>query len=259
MPAQLKHLAISSNDNERLVSFYTTLFGMTGEGRNAISDGYIGLNLNSRGRGRQAGLDHFGFEVDDAEAIFARVRDDYPEIEFVKRPSNRPFAGISMHDPAGNVFDLSQPGMENRRDVYAQGAEAWRPRHISHVMLRAVDPNRLAAYYKDVFGLRETPTGDENVSLTDGRVAFVIAPWRITDFVGMGIERPALNHIGFAVESVAAFEADLERLVATNPELAPRQMRSPEGDARMQLLASCRYGHYGFADPDGVLLDVHEG
>ncbi len=86
-----------------------------------------------------------------------------------------------MHDPAGNVFDLSQAGMENRRGVYADvpGIENRHPRHITHLVLRAVDPLTVAAFYQDVLGLREEPkpTDDPNTYLSDGSVTFVIAPW----------------------------------------------------------------------------------
>jgi len=89
----------------------------------AVSDGYVGMNVNSRKAGRQAGFDHFGFEVDDVERVFAKAREQYPQVQWLKRPANRPFAGISMHDPAGNVFDLSQRGMANRTDVYVADIE----------------------------------------------------------------------------------------------------------------------------------------
>ena len=36
-------------------------------------------------------------------------------------------------------------------------------------------------------------------------------PWKISDFSGSGIERPALDHIGFKVESLSAFKADVEK------------------------------------------------
>ncbi|MGH7834112.1 MAG: hypothetical protein ACREQK_10745 [Candidatus Binatia bacterium] len=57
--------------------------------------------------------------------VFSRLRTKYPSIRVLKRLSNRPFAGISTHDPAGNVFDLSQSGMENRADIYLD--EDWNP------------------------------------------------------------------------------------------------------------------------------------
>jgi catechol 2,3-dioxygenase-like lactoylglutathione lyase family enzyme len=262
MYAQLKHLAISSSNNARLVEFYEALFGLRKDRSIVVSDGYIGMNLNPRGIGRQAGLDHFGFEVEDVESIYAKLRDDYPDIEVAKRPSNRPFAGISTHDPAGNVFDLSQPGMENRKGLYAESPDDWLPRHISHVMLRAVKPEPLATFYRDVFHLQELPRAAEDPRhyLTDGRVQLIIAPWKITDFAGTGIERPAMDHIGFHVESVEAFREDLQRLMTDRPDLFPQQRRQTpeEGDTRLKLLAGCSHGQFCLADPDGVLLDVSE-
>lgn len=269
MPAKIKHVAIVSGNYRLLGEFYEKLFGMKGDSRGpaatavTVSDGYVGLNINFRKPGRQAGLDHFGFEVDDVDTVYARVRDDYPSIEFLKRPGNRPFAGISTHDPAGNVFDLSQPGMENRRGLYIEASEEPKPnaRHITHLQLRAVDPAALARFYADVFGLalREKPSGDPNFYLTDGMVTLVIAPWRITDYAGTGIERPALDHIGFEVESLEAFQADALAIGARNPALAPCPIgENPEGEARLKLFAGCRYGADQLADPDGVLIDVRE-
>ena len=261
MPARLKHLAIVSSDPERLLRFYEGAFGMQRDRAIVVTDGYIGMNVNRRAPGRQAGLDHFGFEVDDVEEIFARVRDDYPSIDFLKRPENRPFAGISMHDPAGNVFDLSQAGMENRRGMYAEapGAEHQLPRHISHLMLRVVDPATVAGFYRDVFGMRldDGAPDDGTFHLTDGTIRFVVAPWKIGNYEGSGIERPALDHLGFEVESLETFHGDVERLVAESPELTPLgATKDEEGSARSRLLSTCRYGSAHLADPDGVLIDV---
>lgn len=268
MPAKLKHAAIVSSNIETLGEFYERLFGMKressrGPGAVVVSDGYIGLNINGRKAGRQAGLDHFGFEVEDVEAIRAKLRDDYPTVELLKRPSNRPFAGISTHDPFGNVFDLSQPGMENRRGLYVEyaGGPQQNTRHISHLQLRTVDPVGLARFYTEVYGLTplEKSTDDPSFYLSDGVVTLVIAPWKISHFAGTGIERPALDHLGFKVESLEQFKADLESMVAEDPALTPSPLQgNPEQEVRQALLAGCRYGHYHLADPDGVLLDVSE-
>ncbi|MBA2690790.1 MAG: hypothetical protein H0U63_08305, partial [Burkholderiales bacterium] len=53
------------------------------------------------------------------EEVYARRR-KYPAVRIMKRPSTRPFAGITTHDPAGNIFDLSQRDMENRTSVYVE-------------------------------------------------------------------------------------------------------------------------------------------
>lgn len=264
MFAQIRHLALVSDNYALLGKYYEAVFHMrtAGAGRPAnavvVGDGYVGMNINPRRAGRQAGFDHFGFEVDDVETVFARLRDKYPTINVLKRPSNRPFAGLSTHDPAGNVFDLSQKGMENRADVYGEGD--WKQdRSIHHFALRTVIPEAEAQFYVDVFELRplERPAGDSNFYLSDGKLTFIIMPWNINDYQGSGIERPALDHIGFKVESVEEFNQGLDRVIGVNPALSPKPIGAgPEGQARLKLFSKCPYGKYRLADPDGVLLDV---
>ena len=53
----------------------------------SIGDGYVGMNINPRMAGRQAGFDHFGIQVEDVEVVRERVIKKYPKIEIVKRPS----------------------------------------------------------------------------------------------------------------------------------------------------------------------------
>jgi catechol 2,3-dioxygenase-like lactoylglutathione lyase family enzyme len=260
MTARIKHVAISSGARGTLGRFYQTLFGFTtfegAQEGGAMTDGYVGLNVNGRAPGRQAGFDHFGFEVDDVEQIFARAREAWPQVHPLKRPSSRPFASFSMHDPAGNVFDLTQRGLANRRSVYADDAELERaPRHISHLQLRAMDPAALSSFYQDLFDLEERAP----LQLTDGVVTLLLAPWRIADYQGSGIERPALDHLGFEVESLDRFQADLDAMVQCNPELAPQpRIGNTEKEARLRLSETCPFGQLHLADPDGVLLDVSE-
>ena len=266
MFAQIKHMAIVSENYALMGKFYEAAFHMrTSRGARAtnavvVGDGYVGLNINPRRAGRQAGFDHFGFEVADVETVFARFREKYPSVTVLKRPGNRPFAGLSTHDPAGNVFDLSQKGMENRKDVYEDGD--WnQTRAIHHFALRTVMPEALAQFYTDVFELQalEKPAGDPSFYLSDGKVTFIIMPWNINDYLGSGIERPALDHIGFKVESVDGFKKALQTMVGTNPRLSPSPVGAgPEGEVRLRLFAKCPYGKFQLADPDGVLIDVTE-
>ena len=265
MFAQMKHLAIVSDNLEGMSRFYERVFGMKGTGvlragALVVGDGYVGLNINPRVPGRQAGFDHFGFEVQDVELVYSRLRTKYPEVRILQRLSNRPFAGVSTHDPAGNVFDLSQQNMENRGDAYVE-ADREQKRHVKHLALRAVDPAGLAKFYRNVFELAEMekPADDPNFYLSDGKVVFVIMPWDITDFAGTGIERPALDHIGFKVESVATLKTELEKVKRERAVLAPNPTGAdagPEGEARLKLFAKCPLGQFHMADPDGVLIDV---
>ena len=266
MFAQMKHLAIVSSNVNLEGDFYSDVFALKRSGLAraggavVVRDGYVGLNLNPRAPGRQAGFDHFGFEVQDIDLVFTRLKEKYPSVRVLKRPGNRPFAGISTHDPAGNVFDLSQQGMENRRDLYTEKDQDM-PRRIGHFALRVVKPEEIAEFYRTVFELTELekPAGDPNHYLSDGRVTLAILPWQITDFDGSGIERPALDHIGFKVESMAAFKADLEK--HTRQSAAPadnRPEKNPEREARQKLFAKCCFGQFQISDPDGVLIDVSE-
>ncbi len=266
MSAKLRHIAIVSDRPKLLAGFYRELFGsrVSGEsspgGSSTVSDGYVGLNINYRSPGRQAGLDHFGFEVEDVEAVFERLRSLYPSVEVLKRPGNRPFAGISTHDPAGNVFDLSQRDMSNRRGLYTEDIRE-QDRRVEHLVLRTVDPDGVARFYVDVFDLMELerPPSDPSLYLSDGRVTLVVSPWKISDFEGAGIERPALDHLGFKVESVEAFQGELTALAQRDPELAPKPWKpGGEGDVRRSLLSQCSNGQLQICDPDGVLLDVTE-
>lgn len=266
MFAQIKHMAIVSENYALMGKFYEAAFHMrTSRGARAtnavvVGDGYVGLNINPRRAGRQAGFDHFGFEVADVETVFARFREKYPSVTVLKRPGNRPFAGLSTHDPAGNVFDLSQRGMENRADVYEDGD--WnQDRAIHHFALRTVMPEALAQFYVDVFELQaqEKPAGDSNFYLSDGKVTLIIMPWNINDYLGSGIERPAIDHLGFKVENVEEFKRGLQTIVGTNPRLSPSPVGAgPEGQARLKLFSKCPYGKFQLADPDGVLIDVTE-
>jgi catechol 2,3-dioxygenase-like lactoylglutathione lyase family enzyme len=270
MFAKLKHLAIVSDQYTLLGRFYEGMFGMKPSanarpfGAVVVRDGYVGMNINPRkGKaGRQAGLDHFGFEVEDVETVYSRLRENYPSIKVLKRLSNRPFAGISTHDPAGNVFDISQKNMDNRADAYLE-ADREQNRCIKHIALRAVEPEKLAKFYRDVFELAETekPANDPNYYLSDGKVIFVIMPWDITDFAGTGIERPALDHIGFKVESVEVLKKELEKVKRERAALAPNPIGADagaEGEARLQLFAKCPLGQFHMSDPDGVLIDVSD-
>jgi len=149
MFAKLNHLAIVSERYALSGKFYEAVFGMKSVDQlsptNAIvvGDGYLGLNINPRYVARPARLDHFGLEVSDAETAFERIRRKYPRIEWLKRPSNRPFAGITTHDPDGNVFDLSQRKMANRADIY-EAAEWKQDRYVSHFALRTLNPEAMA-------------------------------------------------------------------------------------------------------------------
>jgi catechol 2,3-dioxygenase-like lactoylglutathione lyase family enzyme len=267
MAAKITHIAILSENYLNSGEFYQWAFGLRtlGEGRlrraSVVWDGYAGLNINPRSSGRPARLDHFGIDVDDIEGTCKRIASAYPDVHWVARPPSRPFASTTTHDPDGNVFDLSQKSAKNRADVYAANADLT-TRHFDHIGLRALNPERLAEFYVKMFDftLGEKKAGDENYYVSDGHLTLVIMPWRIADFTGMGIVSPGLDHIGFAVENLEKFKADVDAIAVNTPRLAPFPYgKSPESKARLELArASCPLCVHPLSDVDGVLLEVRE-
>lgn len=267
MPAKINHIAIVSENYALSGKFYESMFGMT-TSRNArpqravtVGDGYVGLNINPRKPGRPARLDHFGLEFDEFGSALKAMQAKYPRIEWVKRPSTRPFAAVTTHDPDGNVFDLSQKRAPNRQDMYAE-EHPLHERHISHFAMRTLNPDLVAEFYSTLFGLRplDVAGNGHNRYLSDGHVTMVIMPWHITDYAGTGIVSPSLDHIGFTVESLTTFRADLERIAGDNQLLSPRTVDAGvEGKARLELAErSCPLCRHYLADVDGIFLSANE-
>jgi predicted enzyme related to lactoylglutathione lyase len=274
MPTKIQHAAIVSENFVREAKFYEAIFGMkrskpgSEEEQKAIrnnyavsiSDGYVGVTVIGRKPGYIPGLHHFGVDVDDVDEAMSRIKKNYPEVAVLKRPSNRPFATYGAHDPEGNYFDLTQEGMSNRRDVYVQQQREQR-RRIHHLKLRVMNPAKIAAFYRDSFDLTEAEKAleDPNFYLTDGKMTLIIAPWKMSDFEGAGIDRPGLEHIGFQVESVESVKTELAALREANAEMRERIISEPsEGERRLALIASCRHGQHQCSSPDGVFIDLSE-
>jgi catechol 2,3-dioxygenase-like lactoylglutathione lyase family enzyme len=274
MPTKIQHAAIVSENFVREAKFYEAIFGMkrskpgSEEEQKAIrnnyavsiSDGYVGVTVIGRKPGYIPGLHHFGVDVDDVDEAMSRIKKHYPEVAVLKRPSNRPFATYGAHDPEGNYFDLTQEGMSNRRDVYVQ-QQREQPRRIHHLKLRVMNPAKIAAFYRDSFDLTEAEKAleDPNFYLTDGKMTLIIAPWKMSDFKGAGIDRPGLEHIGFQVESVESVKTELAALREANAEMRERIISEPsEGERRLALIASCRHGQHQCSSPDGVFIDLSE-
>ena len=118
--------------------------------------------------------------------------------------------------------------MENRTNLYVEDDEQ-RARRISHFGLRVVQPDEIGEFYRTVLDLveLEKPMGDPNHYLSDGKVTLAVMPWQIGDFLGSGIERPALDHIGFKVESMAAFKVDWEKVASTYTPRRPARRKIP--------------------------------
>jgi predicted enzyme related to lactoylglutathione lyase len=274
MLTRIQHFAIVSENFVREAKFFEAAFGMqrskpgSEEEQKAIrtnyamsiSDGYVGVTMIGRKPGYVPGLHHFGVDVDNVDEAIARIKANYPQVAVLKRPSNRPFATYGAHDPEGNYFDLTQEGMSNRRGVYVEQRREH-PRRVHHLKLRVMNAPAIAAFYRDMLDLREADKAleDPNFYLTDGRMTLIVAPWKMSDFEGAGIDRPGLEHVGFQVESVDVVNKELAALRAADAEMRERIIAEPsEGERRLALIASCRHGRHQLSSPDGVFIDICE-
>jgi catechol 2,3-dioxygenase-like lactoylglutathione lyase family enzyme len=118
--ARIRHIAILTEDVEKLVDFYTKAFGLEivhGIGTATyLSDGHINLAIIPIGPEREIegpqlrpGLDHFGFEVENVAALRETCKNLNEASAVDKRPPNRE-AEYRLRDPDGNRIDLSQHG-----------------------------------------------------------------------------------------------------------------------------------------------------
>jgi catechol 2,3-dioxygenase-like lactoylglutathione lyase family enzyme len=81
--ARIKHIAIRTHDVEKTAAFYKEAFGLeqVGLGQSGIylTDGYLNIAILSmrsvvEGETMKLGVDHVGFEVDDVNAVVAKIR-----------------------------------------------------------------------------------------------------------------------------------------------------------------------------------------
>jgi len=81
--ARIKHIAIRTHDVEKTAAFYKDAFGLeqVGLGQSGIylTDGYLNIAILSmrsvvEGETMKLGVDHVGFQVDDVDAVVAKIR-----------------------------------------------------------------------------------------------------------------------------------------------------------------------------------------
>jgi catechol 2,3-dioxygenase-like lactoylglutathione lyase family enzyme len=118
--ARIRHIAIVTKDVQRLVKFYTTVFGLQvalGRGTGTyLSDGHVNLAIlpldperETEGPYLKEGFYHFGFQVDDVDALRPVCEAAGATSKVAARPANRE-AEFRVYDPDGNGVDLSQHG-----------------------------------------------------------------------------------------------------------------------------------------------------
>ena len=224
-----------------LAKFYEAVFGLKYSSFRVVdapicSDGYVGMQLIPRRDGYVGGIDHFGMVVDDVGTVLDRMQKKHKKANLVKRPSTRPFAAYSGHDPDGNVFDLAQKKNDTRVDLYKQQAESgWQQdRYFNKFAIRTPNAEQCAEFYADVFELQPVnrDTGAPGYHLTDGRMTLSILPWSIPVFEGMSIKRPGPDHLGFHVEDVGVIQTTCDGSGGREPLSRARPARRKSGIRR---------------------------
>lgn len=123
--ATIRHIAIYTDDPERLATFYVECFGMTRKLDNPaletapdtgsavwVTDGYMDVALICPARAdAPRGINHFGFTLDSSEkaGVYQRLQQHGSSPR--KPPPNRPYVEDAAFDCDGNKFDLSSTGL----------------------------------------------------------------------------------------------------------------------------------------------------
>lgn len=107
---------------------------------------------------------------------------------------------------------------------------------IRHLAIKAEDPERLARFYAEVFGMEILSRDDDRdvVYLTDGDLCLALLPTR-------GKVKPGLVHFGFHIEDFDETSAKLEKAGVGKPQARPNN--PPYAETRG-------------VDPEGNLFDL---
>jgi catechol-2,3-dioxygenase len=111
------------------------------------------------------------------------------------------FAGITTHDPRATSSTLSTGWKTGEMSTLKKND--FRTRHIKHIALRTVNSVGVTQFYRDILNFQNW----KNRTMTQTSILRMVGDFcnhapNIRDFSGTGVERPALDHIGFKVESV---------------------------------------------------------
>jgi catechol-2,3-dioxygenase len=126
--AQIRHLAIKTENPAKLAAFYKEVFGLTelhrprgADGPVYLTDGYFNLAiLPNADQQARSGLYHFGFHVENADEVVEKIRKLNPAKAPKPRPKGRPYAELRTSDPDGNFFDISEHGFQDVKPLKAK-------------------------------------------------------------------------------------------------------------------------------------------
>jgi predicted enzyme related to lactoylglutathione lyase len=111
---------------------------------------------------------------------------------------------------------------------------------IKHIAIRTADPEKTAAFYQQLFGLKKAGLGRNGIYLTDGHINLAILK---------GGDKLGIEHLGFQVEDVDGTLAKLEQLggksLNERVNVTPRDASSPQSYYEIKCVG-----------PDEQIIDV---
>jgi len=131
---QLRHLAIRTEEPEKLAAFYIEAFGFR-EVREGVpsakvqesksfhlTDGYFELAILANSPNQSPnGLYHFGIKVDDMDETIRKLESWQKRVQ--RRPEDTSFAELRVSDIDGNLIDLSVSGFLNYKPLKSDSEE----------------------------------------------------------------------------------------------------------------------------------------
>jgi len=171
MKGGFKHVALFTNDPDKLLDVYQKHLGFSlirrsPSGSLYTTDGlimYAMLKKREGGEARWIGYDHFGFHVTSMEEAKKRVTQALPEAQWGQRPQDGRYAEYRFLDMNGHPVDVSEEGFRTSGDL--------NPPTVRHVTIEASDVAKTAAFYKDIFEMKEIARATDDITLSDGTVA----------------------------------------------------------------------------------------
>ena len=171
MKGAFKHVALFTEDPDRLLDFYQKNLGFSliqrsPSGSLYTTDGlimYAMLKKRQQSEARWIGYDHFGFHVDNMAETKKRVTEALPNCQWGQRPQDGRYAEYRFLDMNGHPVDVSEEGFRTSGDLT--------PPTVRHVTIGAADPAKTATFYRNTFELKELSRSENDVLLSDGTVS----------------------------------------------------------------------------------------
>jgi len=118
---------------------------------------------------------------------------------------------------------------------------------IKHIAIRTSDPEKTAAFYREVFGLKQVGLGRNGFYLSDGHINLAVLKCRPEKEGGGG--KIGIEHFGFEVEDVEGTLAKLHRLggqpLTDRVDVTPTDASSPRSYYEIKCVG-----------PDDQVIDI---